>query len=185
MKLRHIVFGIILFSINLTAQHKNFIGFGVVSEMNQGKMLHDNVSFSYERQFHKFHGLLIELNRRQIIRNTTFYNNINLEYLTSRVREKYLSIPVSYKFYSKIVNISTGFNLDYFVGWENLLNNSELTSYNINPRYSIGWNIKISKTIPLYSQLYLEPEIFYNPIFLHQYAYYHYGIGAKLKYELK
>lgn len=35
MKIRHIVFDIILFSINLTAQHKNFIGFGVVSEMNR------------------------------------------------------------------------------------------------------------------------------------------------------
>jgi len=185
MKQLKIIFLFAFMAINLIAQRQEFIGIGAVSELYHGGMLYDNISLLYENQLHKHHGFAMELNRRNGNTNMTMTDNSSLHSYTFRIQENYLSLPVMYKFYSKIVDISTGFNVDYYVGWKDLSssNSVELTSHSITPRLTFGWNFKISKTIPLYNRFYLEPSVFYNPALYAINSYY--GVSLKLKYELK
>lgn len=107
-------------------------------------------------------------------------NNI-LDYA---VKESYLSLPISYKFYSNIVNFTTGISFDAFLGGKYLNQHSNvvMSSYDINPKLYVGWNFKVGKDFDLSQKLVLEPEIQYNPIF--NYGYSFYGASIKLKYKL-
>ena len=95
-----------------------------------------------------------------------------------------MSLPVLYKYYSDIVNVSSGVTVDYFVGGSDKTKpgNVELTSYSIDPKLYIGWAFKVGKTIKLSPTFILEPEFQINPIF--NYSYFYYGASVKLKYKL-
>jgi hypothetical protein len=114
-------------------------------------MLYDAVSLHYENQWHKHHGFVLELNRRNDTTNMTVADNSTLQSYYFRIQENYVSLPVMCKFYSKVVDVSTGFNVDYCVRWEDLSNSSslELTSHSITPRLMFGWNFKHFLLTPL------------------------------------
>ena len=63
--------------------------------------------------------------------------------------QRYFSIPVLYKFYSRIVNVGAG-----------MFDNPHDSRYDRN---RVGILLKISKDIRLYRGLFLEPEFHYNP----------------------
>jgi hypothetical protein len=181
---RKILFAFFLLtSMSLSAQKQEFIGVGINSEMKNGENMRTGVAFSYENQLTKHHGFEIELNQRFADRYITGPVGDGT-FQTSHIIENYLSLPILYKFYSNIVNLSTGLNIDYFVGWNDVtkFGVTEPNSYNINPKLYIGWVFKVGKTIPLSSKFILEPEIHFNPIF--QYGYSYYGVAMKLKYKL-
>lgn len=74
--------------------------------------------------------------------------------------QRYFSIPVLYKFHSRIVNVGAGITYDFmFDHTLTRLNNDgdELD------KHRIGVMIKVSKDIKLYKGLFLEPEFHYNP----------------------
>ena len=181
---RKILFVLFLFtSLSLIAQKQEFIGFGINSEMMNGGNLHTGIALSYEHQLSIHNGFEIEINQR----NKEQYLTVPVgdgTFQTSHILENYLSLPILYKFYSNVVNLSTGINLDYFVGWKDITKFGviEPSSYNINPKLYIGWVFKVGKTIPLSSKFNLEPEVQFNPIFKYSYSYY--GASIKLKYKL-
>ena len=165
------------------AQKHEFIGFGINSEMGNGENMRTGVVFSYETQLSKHNGFEIGINQRSA--DQYFIGSIGGgSNQTFHTMENYLSMPFLYKFYSNIVNLSTGISLDYFVGWKDItkFGVAELTSYSPNPKFHIGWVLKVGKTIPLSTKFNLEPEIQFNPIFKYGYSYY--GAAVKLKYKL-
>lgn len=100
------------------------------------------------------------------------------------VIESYVSVPVLFKFYSGIVNISLGGCFDYFIGGyakpEPYL---KLISVKMDPNYFLGIVCKISKDIKISEKLILEPEIKINGFPApadHSFI----GLGIKLKYRL-
>ena len=174
----------LLSTVTLYSQKQHSIGIGVNSEINSGN-LRIGIGGVYEHQLTKHHGFELGLNYRN--KRERFYYTIPTLAMVNQlidIREDYLSLPVLYKFYSNIVNVSTGLTFDYFVGWKNLTNlsNLEMTSYSRDPKLFIGWAFKIGKSIPLSTKFYLEPEIQFNPIFDHGYSYF--GGYLKLKYKL-
>lgn len=181
---RKILFTLFLFStMNLIAQKQEFIGIGISSEMMNSANMQTGIAFSYENQLSKHNGFEIEVNHR----SKDQYLTASIEdgtYHSSHIKEDYLTLPILYKFYSNIINVSTGVTFDYFVGWKDLtkLGGVELTSYSINPRIYVGWAFKVGKTIKLSPRFILEPEIQFNPIF--DYGYSYYGTAVKLKYKL-
>lgn len=68
--------------------------------------------------------------------------------------QRYFSIPLLYKYYSRIVNIGVGINYDV------MFNQSDKSQDKEN---RIGILLKVSKDITLYKGLFLEPEFHFNP----------------------
>ena len=97
-----------------------------------------------ENQFLKHWGYETGLFLKSIILP---YYNINLQYAT---------IPVLFKFYSKVVNVSMGVNFDYFMGWKNITT-SFIPATFTSPNYNYGFIGKISKDIALSPKVILEP----------------------------
>lgn len=184
--IRKILITIFLFAtVVLYSQKKQLIGISVNSEVHSAGGMRVGFGVSFESQLSKHHGFELGLNYRNKIEGSYLISPVSgaINQLID-IREDYLSLPVLYKYYSNIVNISTGLTFDYFVAWKDIskFDNIELTSYTINPKLYVGWAFKVSKTIPLSSKLYLEPEIQFNPIFKYSYSYY--GGSVKLKYKL-
>ena len=71
---------------------------------------------------------------------------------------RYLSIPVLYKFYSPIVNVSAGFSCDL------LVDKVGIAHYEHNNSNRYGLMLKISKDITLCKGLFVEPEFHFNPV---------------------
>jgi len=183
MKYKILIALLLFVATSLIAQKQEFVGIGINSEMMNGATMQTGIAFSYEHQFSIHNGFELEINQR----NNEQYLTVPVgdgTFQTSHILENYLSFPILYKFYSNVVNLSTGINLDYFVGWKDLtkFGVTEPTSYNINPKLYVGWVFKVGKTIPLSSKFNLEPEVQFNPIFKYGYSYY--GASIKLKYKL-
>lgn len=70
---------------------------------------------------------------------------------------RYFSIPLLYKYYSRILNVGVGFNYDI------MFKQSEIARY-WDGKHRVGFMLKVSKDITLYKGLFLEPEFHYNPI---------------------
>ena len=100
-------------------------------------------------------------------------------FLPFEVRESYLTVPILYKFHSRIVNISAGPTLDFFVGWNDKTTTPdvEITNFSVDPSFSFGGMLKISKAIKLSDVLYLEPDLRINPIFSSGRIYGGFGIA--------
>jgi len=184
--IRKILFVLFLLPIlTIAAQKQQYIGIGINCEKQSVYNMRIGYGFSYENQLCKHHGFELGLNYRSKVEYIYFdFPPVGPVDQYVDIRQDYLSIPVLYKFYSNIVNISTGVTLDYFVGWKNLTKQSdfELTSYSIEPKYYVGWVFKVGKSMKLSPKFILEPEIQINPIF--DYGYIYYGASVKLKYKL-
>lgn len=84
---------------------------------------------------------------------------------------RYLSIPLMYRYYSRIVNAAIGVNYDQL-----------LTSEGAGNR--VGLVLKVSKDITLYKELFLEPEFHFNPFWEDDGINYSWvGLAIGLKYR--
>lgn len=101
-----------------------------------------------------------------------------------KLRENYISVPVVYRYYSKVVNLSIGSNFEYFTGW-NQINGENLAVdyYNSSPEFDFGPLTKISKQISLGKNLFIEPELRFGIMARSSLAYY--GVGVQLKGNLR
>lgn len=71
----------------------------------------------------------------------------------------YISLRLMYRFYSGIIDVSAGINTDFAVGnQDNLDRKTDGGSWNL-----YGFMFRVSKDIPLYKGLILQPEIHVNP----------------------
>ena len=186
MKHKIIILIVLCISIPNFAQNKQFVGIGINTEFKSNSIMTPGFGISYENQIATHHGVEINLNYRSA-RLELRYTNVEqgANNLLFNVRENYLSIPVSYKIYSNIVNLSAGLTFDYFVNadiWTTEDTSIEVTDYTINPKMYMGCIFKIGKSFRLSDKLFIEPELYMNPIFKFNYTYY--GASAKFKYKL-
>ena len=105
------------------------------------------------------------------------------EFFPVKVSERILSIPVLYKYYSRIVNISLGPTFDFFLGWKqrNMSNVLVVNDYSIDPNFSVGLMGKVSKNISLTEKISLEPELRYNYNFTYDRTYVGFGVAGQYK----
>ena len=83
----------------------------------------------------------------------------------AQVAERRLQLPILYRFDSKAINFVVGTSLDYFLGWKEKSNNSEvkIVSYD-RDALSVALSAGLSKSIYLTPTLILEPEAKFNLI---------------------
>jgi len=172
-----------LIAASALSQNQQYVGISLNPEFKDFNSLVLSYGVTYENQLSKHSGFEIDLNQRRQDQYLTVPIGDGT-YQSSHIKEDYLNLPILYKFYSDIVNLSTGITFDYFVGWKDIskFGSIEITGYTVNPKLYIGWAFKVGKTIPLSNKFYLEPEIQFNPIFKYGYSYY--GGALKLKYKL-
>ena len=172
----------LVLSFTFYAQKKEFITIGIVGEINNSERnSYSGYSFTYEQLICKNHGFEIGFNERSI--SYLIYNEFAQD--TKRIKYNYVSLPVLYKFYNPIIDISTGINIDYNVGWRDISKSTnskyEVELSETNTKISAGWYLKLGKSIPITSKLYITPEIHFNPVLG---LNYYYGTSIRLKYKL-
>lgn len=94
------------------------------------------------------------------------------DYDTKSCNGQYLSVPLLYKFNSRVLNFAAGPNFDFLVAG---------TSFDSDYSYDIGGLFKLSKDIKLYKGLLIEPGIQVNYMFLSSQLWA--GVGVGLKYR--
>jgi hypothetical protein len=164
---------------NVNCQNKTIIGFDFVNEFVHGE-LRPGIGINFESNFTNNSSIGVGLYYRtyiQTIYNVPIVNDID-------IAERFLSIPVLYKYSSRIVNVSFGPSFEIFLDWKQKSSSSyhKVTSYNIDPDYSFGIMLKIGKAIDLADNFIFEPEIRFNPIFIIGRPYL--GLGLNLKYGI-
>lgn len=182
MNSRILIAAFLLMSISLFAQKQTYVSVNVAGVLSTGSSLNLGFGVAYEEQLVKHHGYEFGINLRSL--NREAYLTIGGSSWDFNIRESYLNLPISYKFYSNVINFTTGISFDAFLGGKYLTDvpNVEFGDYSIDPKFYVGWNFKLGKEIKLTNQFVLEPEIQYNPIFNYGYSYY--GAALKLKYKL-
>ena len=124
---------------------------------------------------------------RSMLRNSSFIADFpdgTTKRLFTNIRMNYLTIPLVYKFYSRIANISIGPTLDAYVGWKQVGGTPgvETTEFSTSRKTILGAMAKISKRFTLSEDLILEPDIRLNPLFSVERTYV--GAAISLKYRI-
>lgn len=101
------------------------------------------------------------------------------------VRESHITLPILYKFHSRILNLSVGPTFDFFMGWKQTGGSQEVevNDYSISPSFGFGGMLKVSKSIRLSDRMYLEPDLRLNPVLSRSIIYG--GFGIAIKYQTK
>ena len=185
---------ILLFSVdNLQAQQKPSLELGVklMAEANSGSgstMPFSGLQLIYQKGKHG--GLETGLYYRPV-RNETiydFYNTTggNFYSVVAIIAERFLSIPVLYRFQSKVLNFTAGSSLDIYLGWKDKSDKNTVTinSNNRSATIEAGAVVSLSKSIHLDDKIILEPEIRFNPIFTSGDPYVHSAFGFACRYKL-
>lgn len=165
---------------NAYTQSQTLVGININGEVYPNAF-RPSAGFIFEKQFKKHNGFETGLFYRTERIGNFIINNASGSYTSSSlaVSQRYLNVPVLYKYYSSIINFSAGPALDFYVGWKQKKGEStnRITAYDVDPEVKLGFLIKASKVIPLRKQLILEPELRYGSV-------QHVGIGIAGKYRL-
>ncbi len=174
------------FTFRVKAQNKSFIGMNFTVESGMYNF-RPGLGFHFERQLTRRSGIETGLYYRTYAQQGTFTltSSAGSASFPFTVVERHLSIPVLYKFYSRIVNLHIGPTFDFYMGWRHINKTSafEVTDYSIDPNFSLGLMTKISKTIRLDDRFTLQPELRLNPVISHNRFYA--GFGIMGRYALK
>jgi len=165
------------------SQPKTTIGLNLTGEKTSSADFVIGIGGTLERQINKHNGFETGLYYRIFEVHQQVFVDGSL-YGFHTIKEKYLSIPILYKFYSSVINFSVGPTFDMYLGWKQMNKGIifEPDRYTVNAKFHVGLIGKISKTIVLTNRFLLEPEIRYNPVFFNRRSFY--GAGIACKYML-
>ena len=175
---------LLLFLLNsaLSAQNRTLIGVNLTTNYDTYTFIKPEAGLIFERQITLHSGIEAGINYRTyqlqlyfLVNNQSYYPLIN---------EKYISIPVSCKFYTKVINASLGISYDYYIGWSQRNSDADVVSYRQEYDYYLGPFAKISRQINLGNNLVLEPELKATILVVPQLMEY-YGFGLVGKFCLR
>lgn len=113
-----------------------------------------NVGLSFEARLTRHSGIETGF----YYRNVKYAGGISLADPNTRYDasySRYFSIPVLYKYYSRILNVGAGINYDFRF--------SQSDNRTSDAQNRFGLMVKVSKDITLSKGLFLEPEFHFNP----------------------
>ncbi len=183
-----IIFSILAICFQANAQQQTKIGINLLIEKSDAEYnFGPALGLTIERQMTKRSGIESGLYYRTAERSLylAFNSQPNaLSILYLEISERFLSLPILYKFHSKVLNFAVGPTVDYFVGWNQLngIGQIEIEDYSISPDLSFGAMVKLSKTIKLGEKYSLEPEVRLNPNITYGTVFF--GFGVPLKFGI-
>jgi len=185
MKTKIICIVLLLCTVALFSQKQQFVGFNFSGHIDNKSYFNEGIGVFYENKLTKHHGFEAGLDYLQMTEEIYDNNNGSGSSWLNIVKKGYLSLPVSYKFYTKIIDFSTGLGLTYFFQekvYGALGTLPDPSTYEYGPNLYVGCNLKVSKDIRLSKKIILEPGIQFKMIFAYEYPLY--GATLKLKYQL-
>ena len=170
----------------LPAQARTTItGLNLIMETSSGSF-RTAAGMVLERQLTQRSGIETGLYYRNFVRDGTVSHtdSTGARLLNWSISERYVSVPVLFKFYSRVVNISAGAVFDFYAGWRqrDRVSTVRLNEYNVNPHFFFGFLTKASKTINLSDRFFIEPEVRFHPS--SRFNNYRTGIGVSGKYRM-
>jgi len=179
-----LLFAISFFTaFNSNAQKATYVGLNFTVESTSGT-LRPGLGAKIERKLTRRSGIESGLYYRNYVHSfvVTVVNGNRLENFPVAVSERQISIPVLYKFYSRIVNISIGPTFDFYLDWKQKNKSSVVVNdYSVDPNFSIGLMGKLSKSFNLTEKIFLEPEVRYNVNFSFDRIFAGFGVAAHYK----
>jgi len=186
MKKNVLIIALILSSFTLITktygQQRYMFGIDFVNDIVD-EQLRPNFGINYGHQLSAHDGIEVGIYYRDYINEDRFY--IDNKYNEVDILERRLSIPLLYKFSSRVINFYVGPSFEFFVNWKLKYSSNpdlNLTDYSIDPAYSLGLLFKVGKEIKLADKLILEPEFRLNTILQLERTYW--GFSVNLKYDL-
>ncbi|RYE25741.1 MAG: hypothetical protein EOP45_04470 [Sphingobacteriaceae bacterium] len=165
-KILSLLFAIGLY-LNAYSQRQDLIGLNVNGEIYQSKF-NPSIGVTFEKQFSKHNGFESGIFYRTLKSSEQIYFVATPSFYiySLTVSERYLTVPVLYKYYSRILNFSAGPTANLYVGWKQKDNGSpvHIDAYDIDPKFKVGFLTKLSKVIPLNKQLVIEPELRFGSV---------------------
>jgi hypothetical protein len=112
--------------------------------------------------------------------SSAFVNGQNIDFYLAH---SFLSVPLMYKYYSNIVNVSLGCTIDFYVGSRikgpsKDIINLDRPSTSASP----GFIVKLSKSISFSDKIILEPDVHFTPNLGYEMAYIGVGLAIKSKF---
>lgn len=140
-----------------------------------GKYANMGVGLTFEQQLAKnlgyeFGGYYRSMTRMDLISTP----------LDTRVRHNFISVPLMFKYYNKIINVAIGLNGEFYLGSKNIGDQAPVAVF--NPAvFDVGAVLKISKPFKVCSVLMVEPELSINPMF-RDFSKPYISFGIKVKF---
>lgn len=183
--MKHVfTFFLLMSTATLMAQTETRIGANFTADLTYSNDFKPGVGLALERKLTKHSGLETGLYYRNNPVNFTTYVQVppgGMFAYNGTVAERFLSVPVLYKFYSRIVNISAGPTFDFLLdavqtkGAPNVI----VTNYETSNSFDMGMMLKIGKQIKLADRWLLEPELRLNPLFSGERVYGGFSLGTR------
>lgn len=182
MRLRVLFLLMFVLTISVFSQKQQYVTVSVDGLLASNSNLKPGFGIGYEERLLEHHGYEFGLSYRSKTEN--YYVDQGINHWVVGVSERYLHLPILYKFYYHTLSLSTGITFDCFLSGKylNSVPNMVFDTYDIDPKLYAGWCFKVAKEINLSSKFVFQPEIQYNPLFESGYSFY--GISVKLKYAL-
>jgi len=172
------------FSMNAYSQQQSLIGLNVNGDVSPSKF-RPSIGLTFEKQFLEHSGFETGLYYRTsnlsgvitYMDESGFYSNSFV------VSQRYLTVPVLYKYYSKILNFSAGPTVDFYLGWKQKNNSlsTQISNLEVDRKVNVGFLVKAGKMIPLSKQFLLEPELRFGSV--QEFDDINLGIGIAGKYR--
>jgi hypothetical protein len=165
----------------LVAQQRTLLGINLTTNYDYNTTIKPEIGVVFERQFTSHSGIEMDLNYRTYQREL-FIQYDNQTYYPEIVNE-YFSIPIIYKFYTKILKVGAGLTFDYNLGQKQRNISSTHFFFETDYDYYVGPIVKLSKEFHLDETFVLEPEVKANVI-IFPYERHYFGVGINAKFDL-
>ncbi len=164
------------------SQKANFIKINLADEFIRYKLFIPGVGMSFEKQITAHSGIEAGIWYRPYrVHGSILAGDLFYKYT---LKENHFSVPVLYKYYSPIIDVTAGPTIDFFGVWTIDKYSPDLKVISDEERKTVGIGvlIKASKTYPISNKFYLEPEIHANSLLSIKRNFI--GIGIAVKYKL-
>lgn len=147
-------------------QSQTLIGINVNSEIYSGAF-RPAIGVTLERQMTKHSGVETGLyyNTKLSKGTMTYTDASGTRSYAYTVAERQATVPVLYKYYSRVINFSAGPTVGFNVGWKQKEDELpfRINSYHVTPKVRVGSLVKVSKVVSLSERFVLEPEVRFSP----------------------
>lgn len=166
-------------------QQQTLIGVNVNSEIYPGAFrpsFGTTVEKQYTRRSGFETGLFYRSEQTRGIIPVTQPSGITVYSFT--IGEQHFLVPILYKFYSSFLNFSAGPTFDAYVGWKQKKDALPypIQSYDVAPKFKVGFLTKVSKVLLLHDRIILEPEIRFGSVQTFNEAGIGIGIAGKYRF---
>ena len=179
-----LLFIILALSNKCFSQQTNYIGLDFTIEKASGSF-RPGPGLVFESQITRHSGIETGAYYRTYMQDfyVTVSDSTDTRIFYGQVAERHVSVPLQYKFYSRIINLAAGPTFDFYLGWKQKHKSTslEVNAYNVDPVFFIGFIAKASKSIRLSENFILEPEIRFNPIITSERNYLGFAVAGKYK----